>query len=127
MLWFYELYQVIHVDYGTVDNIPKTELRFLKVEFCNLPCQAIHCCLTGYNELDSISPEVTNAFLKIINISKKVLVMVDDHFILVNCIHFFIIIKYQLNFVQNAWMMCVFDIVDQPKALIFKMGNSRVV
>lgn len=74
--------EVIHVDYGTVDNIPKTELRFLKVEFCNLPCQAIHCCLTGYNELDSISPEVTNAFLKIINISKEVLVMVDDHFIL---------------------------------------------
>ncbi|KAE9545241.1 hypothetical protein AGLY_000784 [Aphis glycines] len=74
--------EVIHVDYGTVDNIPKTELRFLKVEFCNLPCQAIHCCLTGYNELDSIAPEVTNAFLKIINKNKEVLVMADDNFIL---------------------------------------------
>lgn len=82
------------MDYGTVDNIPKTELRFLKVEFCNLPCQAIHCCLTGYNELDSIAPEVTNAFLKIINKNKEVLVMVDDNFILVNCIHLIIIIKY---------------------------------
>lgn len=80
------------MDYGTVDNIPKTELRFLNVEFCNLPCLAIHCCLTGYNELDSITPEVTNAFLKIININKVVLVMVDDHFILVNCIHLYIII-----------------------------------
>ncbi|XP_025209231.1 homeobox protein 4-like [Melanaphis sacchari] len=76
--------EVIHVDYGTVDNIPKTELRFLKSEFCNLPCQAIHCCLTGYNELDTIASEVTNAFLEIININKEVLVIVDDHFILNN-------------------------------------------
>uniref|UniRef100_A0A2S2N8T3 Tudor domain-containing protein 5 n=1 Tax=Schizaphis graminum TaxID=13262 RepID=A0A2S2N8T3_SCHGA len=74
--------EVIHVDYGTIDNIPKNKLRFLKCEFCNLPCQAIHCCLTGYNELDSISPEVTNAFLEIININKEVLVMVDAYFIL---------------------------------------------
>ncbi|XP_029346809.1 ras guanine nucleotide exchange factor P [Acyrthosiphon pisum] len=73
--------EVIHVDYGIVDNIPKTELRFLNYTFCSLPCQAIHCCLTGYNELDSIAPEVTKAFLEIININKQVLVMVDDHFI----------------------------------------------
>lgn len=73
--------EVFHVDYGTVDNIPKTELRFLNYKFCSLPCQAIHCCLTGYNELDSIAPEVTKAFLEIINIDKQVLVMVDDHFI----------------------------------------------
>ncbi|XP_022167875.1 putative uncharacterized protein DDB_G0277255 isoform X2 [Myzus persicae] len=76
--------EVIHADYGTVDNIPKTELRFLNYKFCSLPCQAIHCCLTGYNELDSIAPEVTKAFLKIININKQVLVMVDHHFILSN-------------------------------------------
>ncbi|XP_060880472.1 putative uncharacterized protein DDB_G0282133 [Metopolophium dirhodum] len=73
--------EVFYVDYGTVDNIPKTELRFLNYLFCSLPCQAIHCCLTGYNELDSIAPEVTKAFLEIINIDKQVLVMVDDHFI----------------------------------------------
>jgi len=72
------------VDYGMVDNIPKTELRFLNYKFCSLPCQAIHCCLTGYNELDSIAPEITKAFLEIININKQVLVMIDDHFILVS-------------------------------------------
>lgn len=74
------------MDYGTVDNVPKTELRFLNYTFCSLPCQAIHCCLTGYNELDSIAPEVTKAFLEIINIDRQVLVMIDNHFILVSFI-----------------------------------------
>jgi len=42
--------------------------------------------LTGYNELDSIAPEVTKAFRELINIDKQVLVMVDDHFIFVSFI-----------------------------------------
>jgi len=42
--------------------------------------------LTGYNELDSIAPEVTKAFMEIINIDKPVLVVVDDHFIFVSFI-----------------------------------------
>ncbi|CAI6367879.1 unnamed protein product [Macrosiphum euphorbiae] len=77
--------EVIYADYGNVDNnIPKTELRFLNYNFCTLPCQAIQCCLTGYNELDSIAPEVSKAFMEIINIDKPVLVVVDDHFIFGN-------------------------------------------
>ncbi|XP_025422167.1 putative uncharacterized protein DDB_G0282133 isoform X3 [Sipha flava] len=73
--------QIIHVDYGTVDNIPKTELRFLNDVFGNLPCQAIHCCLTGYNELETITPEVTEAFINCIS-NTQFAVQVDNNFIL---------------------------------------------
>lgn len=65
-----------------MDYIPKTELRFLKDIFSNLKCQAIHCCLTGYNELHSITPEVTKAFLKCIGDS-EVTVQIDENFVLV--------------------------------------------
>lgn len=65
-----------------MDNIPKTELRFLKDVFGKLPCQAIHCCLTGYNELDTITPEVTEAFLNCI-VNAQFTVQVDNNFIIV--------------------------------------------
>lgn len=90
-MYFYNyFFQVIHADFGTVDIIPKTELRFLDHTFCSLPCQAIHCCLSGYNELSSISLDVTKAFLEIINTNKQVLVMVDNHFKLVSFINIII-------------------------------------
>lgn len=65
-----------------MDYIPKTELRFLKDVFGKLQCQAIHCCLTGYNELDTIAPEVTAAFLNLIG-SAVITVQVDNNFLLV--------------------------------------------
>lgn len=74
---------MIHVDYGSIDNIPKTTLKFLKREFGSLPCQAIRCCLTAYNELDTIEPEVTKAFLEIIN-NKPFLIQVDEDFCFVS-------------------------------------------
>jgi hypothetical protein len=74
-----------------VDNIPKTELRFLNDVFGNLPCQAIHCCLTGYNELETITPEVTEAFINCIS-NTQFAVQVDNNFILV-CI----IISYKYS------------------------------
>lgn len=100
------VYQVIHTDYGTVDIIPKTELRFLNYKFCSLPSQAIHCCLTGYNELDSIPLDVTKAFLEIININKQVLVMVDNHFILVSFIFTIIRLAYvQLECIKEKYCL----------------------
>lgn len=77
------------MDYGTVDHIPMTELRFLKKEFCDLPCQAVQCCLTGYNELDMIPEEVTVAFLKF-SCNKTLMVDFDDNFIFVSFIIIFI-------------------------------------
>lgn len=71
------------MDYGVIDIIPKTELRFLKNEFCHLPCQAIHCCLTDFNELDSISPEVTDAFWEIVD-DKPVQIQIDQRIIFVS-------------------------------------------
>lgn len=68
-----------------MDIIPKTELRFLKNEFCQLPCQAIHCCLTNYNELVTISEEVTEAFKDIIDIN-PVTVEVDKCYTFVSFI-----------------------------------------
>lgn len=68
-----------------MDIIPKTELRYLKKEFCQLPCQAIHCCLTSYNELDTIPEEVTEAFEDIIDKS-PIMVEVDKNYIFVSFI-----------------------------------------
>lgn len=62
----------------------KTELRYLRNNFCNLPCQAIHCCLTDYNELDDkLVPKLLNSFLNIID-NKPVRVKIDKIFIFVS-------------------------------------------
>ena len=39
--------QVRYVDYGNVEVLASSVLRFITPEFCKLPCQAIKCCLEG--------------------------------------------------------------------------------
>lgn len=74
---------MIYVDYGTIDIISKTQLKYLKNVFCHLPCQAIHCCLTGFNEFDTISPEVTDAFWEIVD-NKPVKIQIDQNLFFVS-------------------------------------------
>lgn len=69
-----------------MDYIQKTNLRFLEKEFCILPCQAIQCCLTSYNELNTIAQDVTLEFLKIIN-NKPILVKIEKNINFVSIIN----------------------------------------
>ena len=39
--------KVCYVDYGNQEQLPLTHLRPLEPQFCQLPCQALHCSLTG--------------------------------------------------------------------------------
>lgn len=82
------------MDYGTIKEVPKTELRFLKYEFCQLPSQAVHCCLTGYNEFEAqFELEVTEDFLNLVH-NEPVRVQIDKKFILVSLRTCLIVIYY---------------------------------
>lgn len=59
------------------------ELKLLKEQFACLPCQAIRCCLSSYEDLHKVEAEVTNAFLNIID-DKPLWMAVDDNFIFVS-------------------------------------------
>ncbi|XP_050535661.1 metacaspase-2-like isoform X2 [Daktulosphaira vitifoliae] len=74
--------EILQVDYGTVDCIPKSELRLMKTEFSTLPGQAIQCCLTGYNEICTIPVDVTEAFVKLTN--NIILDVLIDHLYQIN-------------------------------------------
>ncbi|VVC41072.1 OST-HTH/LOTUS domain,Tudor domain [Cinara cedri] len=75
--------QVIQVDYGTMNCILKKNLRFLKKEFCDLQCQAIQCCLAGFNEIDKFEENVTIAFSEMIH-NNTIMVKIDKNIILNN-------------------------------------------
>lgn len=44
-----------YVDYGNTQNVSKDVLRELTAEFTVLPCQAIQCCLKGFENLATVS------------------------------------------------------------------------
>ncbi|XP_022169440.1 uncharacterized protein LOC111033146 isoform X1 [Myzus persicae] len=60
--------QLLYVDYGSIEIVPKTNVRLLASQFGIYPAQGVHCGLYEYNELN-YPREISESFAE----------MVDDH------------------------------------------------
>ena len=58
-------FEVHYIDYGNSEVVPSNQLRPLKLDFCQLPCQALKCRLNG-SEVYTCSKEKQDMFSNLI-------------------------------------------------------------